>query len=217
MLTRLVRYPGHSLCLCVSVVGLFLLLNSNGFAQGTSSARKALILYDGPSTGYSEGLISARSIANLLGHFSAGYDIQPVGDYQSGRVENYAWIFFAGNFEKTRLPKAFLDDLAATTKTVCWLNRHVNQLTANPQFSQKVGFRFIDFLDNEEFDGVLYNGITLRKTDTDLNLIRIENKALCRVWAQTRNSAGLLPYIVQSGNFWYVADSPCSFVEEGDR
>ena len=167
--------------------------------------------------GLHEGLISARSIANLLGHFSAGYDIQPVGDYQSGRVENYAWIFFAGNFEKTRLSKTFLDDLAATTTTVCWLNRHVNQLTANPQFSQRVGFRFIDFLDNEEFDGVLYNGITLRKTDSDLNLIRIDNKALCRAWAQVRNEDGLRPYIVQSENFWYVSNSPFSFVEEGDR
>src|SRR5688572_26121820 len=100
MLTRLVRYPGPSLCLCVTVVGFFLQLISEGHAQNVPSARKALILYDGPSTGYSDGLISARSIANLLGHFSAGYDIQPVGDYQSGRVENYAWIFFAGNFEK---------------------------------------------------------------------------------------------------------------------
>jgi uncharacterized protein YdaL len=157
------------------------------------------------------------ALPTCWGIFQPGYDIQPVSDYQGGRVENYAWIFFAGNFEKTRLPKAFLDDLAVTTKTICWLNRHVNQLTANPQFSQKVGFRFIDFLDNEEFDGVVYNGITLRKTDAELNLIRIENKALCRVWAQTRSSAGLLPYIVQSGNFWYVADSPFSFVEEGDR
>lgn len=203
--------------LCLSGVACFLLLVSNGFAQSASTARKALILYDGPSTGYSDGLISARSIANLLGHFSAGYDIQPVGDYRPGQVEGYAWLFFAGNFEKTLLPRAFLDDLAATNKTICWLNRHVNQLTANPQFSQKAGFRYIDFLDNEEFDGVLYNGILLRKTDTDLNLIRIENKAICRIWAQTRNSSGLLPYIVQSGNFWYVADSPFSFVEEGDR
>ncbi len=217
MFAREVQSHRPSLCLCLSVVSSFLLLISTGLAQNVVSARKALILYDGQSTGYSDGLISANSIANLLGHFSANYDIQPVGDYQSGRVENYAWIFFAGNVEKTQLPKAFLDDLASTSKTICWLNRHVNQLTANPRFSQKAGFRFIDFLDNEEFDGVLYNGITLRKTDSDLNLIRIENKALCRVWAQTRSSAGLLPYIVQSGNFWYVADSPFSFVEEGDR
>ena len=206
------------LSLCVSVVSLLLLLVPRESRSAASASEpRALILYDGPSTGYSEGLISARSIANLLGHFSASYDIQPVGDYQSGQVENYAWIFFAGNVEKTRLPKPFLDDLAATTKTVCWLNRHVNQLTANSQFSQKAGFRFIDFLDNEEFDGVLYKGITLRKTDSDLNLIRIENQALCRIWAQVRNRDGLRPYIVQSANFWYVADSPFSFVEEGDR
>jgi uncharacterized protein YdaL len=136
------NYPKASLRLCVSVVGFFLFFVSKGSVQTASADRKALILYDGPSTGYSEGLISARSIANLLGHFSASHDIQTVGDYQSGQVENYAWIFFAGNVEKTRLPNSFLDDLAATTKTICWLNRHVNQLIANSQFSQKAGFRF---------------------------------------------------------------------------
>ena len=119
--------------------------------------------------------------------------------------------------EKTQLPKSFLDDLTSTSKTVCWLNRHINQLTTNPQFSQKAGFSFIDYLDDEEFDGVLYNGMTLRKTDSDLNLIRIENQSLCRVWAQVKDKHGLRPYIVQSQNFWYVADSPFSFVEEGDR
>jgi hypothetical protein len=69
MLTRREDSPRTPLCLCVSVASFILLFVSAGFSQ--NSAPKALILYDGPSTGYSDGLISARSIANLLGHFSA--------------------------------------------------------------------------------------------------------------------------------------------------
>jgi len=185
-------------------------------AQGPA-AMKALILYDGPSTDYSEGLISANNIANLLGHFSVGFQIQPLESYQEGSLENYGWIFFAGNVEKTRVPKAFLNDLLSTAKTICWLNRHLDQLTQRSDFRQKFGFSFIDYRDDEGFDSVLYKGISLRKTDPDLNLVHIENRSLCRVWAQAKNDAGIQPYILQSGNFWYVADSPFSFVEEGDR
>lgn len=201
----------------VYVVFLLLLMSSASFAQELARPASALILYDGPSTGYSDGPISANNIANLLGHFSVSHRVEPIGAYQKGFIENYAWVFFAGNAEKMQLPGEFLDDLASTSKTVCWLNRHVNQLTANPQFRRKAGFTFVGFRDDEEFDAVLYNGIALRKTDPDLNLIRIENKALCRIWAQAKNHDGLWPYIVQSGNFWFVADSPFSFVEEGDR
>jgi uncharacterized protein YdaL len=199
------------------ILGLILLTVSYPCLTQSPAPTRALILYDGPSTGYSEGLISANSIANLLGHFSVGFQIQPLESYQRGSLENYGWIFFAGNVEKTQIPKAFLDDLLSTTKTVCWLNRHINQLTRISDFRQKSGFSFIDYRDDEEFDSVLYKGISLRKSDPDLNLIGIENRSRCRVWAQAKNDAGIQPYIVQSGNFWYVADSPFSFVEEGDR
>ena len=115
-------------------LGLMVVFASSGSAQKPASVDKALILYDGPSTGYSEGLISANSIANLLGHFSVAYQIQPVESYQKATLENYSWIFFAGNVEKTQIPKSLLEDVLATLKTVCWLNRHINQLTAKPEY-----------------------------------------------------------------------------------
>src|SRR5688500_1850485 len=97
---------------------LFLLLLLTSGSQGLMAepmtpagqpSGKALILYDGPSTGYSEGLISARGIANLLGHFSIGYQIQPLESYQKGLLENYRWTFFAGNIENTQVPKRLLE------------------------------------------------------------------------------------------------------------
>ena len=69
-----------------------------------------------------------------------------------------------------------------------------------------MGFRFIDYVDDEEFDGVLYNGITLRKTDSDLNLIRIENQSLCRVWAQVGISIGPAPTLcrARTSGMWLI-------------
>ena len=92
----------------------FFILTTAGLAQKSDPPGRALILYDGLSTGYSEGLISANSIANLLGHFSVSYQIQPVESYQKAAMENYSWIFFAGNVEKTQIPRSFLEDLLVT-------------------------------------------------------------------------------------------------------
>ena len=184
-----------------------------GLLEICLAAPRALILYDGPSAGYSEGMISSNSIANLLGHFSVTFTIQPLEAYKKGSLQDYDWTFFAGNVEKTRIPGDYLEDVVAASKPVFWLNRHINQLTVFPGFRQKFGFSFVDYRDDEDFDEVIYRGISLRKTDPDLNLIRIENFSQCRVWAQVKNRAGLQPYIIQSGSLWYVADSPFSYVE----
>ena len=66
------------------ILGLILLTASYPCLTQSPAPTRALILYDGPSTGYSEGLISANSIANLLGHFSVGFQIQPLESYQKG-------------------------------------------------------------------------------------------------------------------------------------
>ena len=199
------------------IIALSFVFPEPSLGQNYGSPQKVLILFDGPTTGYSEGLISAYSIANLLGHFSFQFDIKPVADYSKGLINQYEWIFFAEEMERTLLPKDFLDDVACSPKRIVWINRQLNQLTADAQFRKKVGFSYLDYYDNGGFDAVIYDGMTLRKTDPDLNLIRIENRFRCRIWAQARNDEGLFPYIVQSDNFWYVADSPFSFVEEGDR
>ena len=207
----------HSFRLLTFVIALGFVVKEPVLAQEPRSQQTVLILFDGPTTGYSEGLISANSIANLLGHFSLKFDIKLVANYSKGLINQYGWIFFAEELERTLLPKDFLDDVAASPKRIVWINRQLNQLTTDAQFRKKVGFSYLDYYDNGGFDAVIYNGITLRKTDPDLNLIRIENRFRCRIWAQARNDEGLFPYIVQSDNFWYVADSPFSFVEEGDR
>jgi uncharacterized protein YdaL len=212
-----IRFLDYFFRLLALTIVLSFVLPESVLAQNQGSEQKVLILFDGPTTGYGEGLISAYSVANLLGHFSLKFDIKPVKDYSKGLINQYGWIFFAEELERTLLPKDFLEDVARSPKRIVWINRQLNQLTADAQFRNKIGFSYLDYYDNGGFDAVIYDGITLRKTDPDLNLIRIENRFRCRIWAQARNDEGLFPYIVQSDNFWYVADSPFSFVEEGDR
>ena len=221
-LVRPLRLPsvgilGRSFHLLTILLTLVFPAHDSAFAKDPDLPEKVLILFDGPIAGYSEGLISANNIANLIGHFSLTFDIKPVTNYSKGLIDRYTWIFFAEDMEKPQLSKDFLGDLAGSPKRIVWINRHINKLTEDAQFRKRVGFSYVDYYDNGGFDAVIYNGLTLRKTDPDLNLIRIENRSQCRIWAQARNDEGLFPYIVQSGDFWYVADSPFSFVEEGDR
>ena len=91
----------------VLLVTVLLSIAPSNLANASAAQPRALILYDGPSSGYSEGLISANSIANLLGHFSASYDIQPVSDYQSGRVEKLRLDLLCGQHGENTVAQVF--------------------------------------------------------------------------------------------------------------
>src|SRR5258706_4003681 len=185
------------------------------------AAPRALLLYDGKSEIHGEGYLSARYIANLLGHFGVASEARGIESYQKGDTEKYPYVFFAGSVARTRLPKAFLDDVARTETHVIWLGRHIEQLVgqgpADPG-ARLFGFRFIDYDDDGEFETVLYHGLRIPKGDHDLNLVMVQNAQRVQVHATAARPNGIpYPYVLQRQNFWYFADSPFSFANEGDR
>ncbi len=184
---------------------------------GAASGNQALIVYDGAVSDYSEGLISARHIANLLGHFQMSYDISPLSKVQPGHIQNYAVLFVVCQEAKTVLPARFLNELQNMQGTICWINRHIGQFLHHQKSTSTWGFKFEDYIDDEDFDQVRYRGVILRKGDPELNLIKVEDSQVCRVLATAKCSDGVWPYMIQSRNLWYIADSPFSYVEEGDR
>src|SRR3990170_5888331 len=47
------------------------------------------IYYDGPQTLQSEGVLDARQVQNLLGHFNLTGEVIPLGDYRTGQLAKY--------------------------------------------------------------------------------------------------------------------------------
>src|SRR5438132_934904 len=135
---------------------------------------QALLLYDGKSDIRAEGVLSARYIANLLGHFNVTSESRPIESYQKGDTERYPYVFFAGHVSRTTLPKDFLADVSSTDTHVIWLGRHIEQLVGRSpadQGAQQFGFRFLDYHDDGEFDAVVYHNLRIPKGDPDLNLV----------------------------------------------
>lgn len=205
---------------------LLILLLLLGAAAEAAPAPRALLLYDGRTDLRAEGPLSARYIANLLGHFNVSSEARPISAYRKGDTEQYAYVFFAGFDSKTKLPQIFLDDVGRTETNVVWLGRHIDQLVGrspNGKNAERFGFNFIDYDDG--FEAVVYHNQRLPKgqdpsgnQDDNLNLVGILDARRVRVHATAVDSSGVIyPYAIQRENFWYFADSPFSFANEGDR
>src|SRR6266496_4566939 len=180
------------------------------------SGLSSLIVYDG-SAASGDGLITARYVANLLGHFGIKPDIRHISGYAGGLAEQFNATFVCGLASDTSMPKSLLVDLARSEKPVCWINRHLGQFTSQPDAAARLGFSGGDFLDDEEYSTVIYKGMTLPKHDSEINVIKITDAARVQIIATARDANGEIPYVVRSGSFWYFADSVFGFNSESDR
>ncbi len=206
------------MAICVQWFGLF-----QGWAQSTPPNDRCLILHDSSGKNGWVGELHAKMLANLLGHFSLNYRIQPVETYLAGDMGGFATVFYLGTRYNNTLPTAFLEEVMTTKNTVCWFQYNIWKLSGSAgfgaQFTQRFGFQF-DYLDSSGYTNVLYKGESFgknalapelgRTTILDTNLVRVPATA----WKGTTNS---IPYILQGSNLWYVADSPFSYMGEEDR
>jgi uncharacterized protein YdaL len=187
-----------------------------------------LILHDSAGEWGWLGALHARSLANLLGHFSVAYTIWPVEQYSAGQIERFKTVFYLGVIYNNPLPAAFLQDVMRTTRTVCWFRYNLWQIAWDarnyyaPAFEARFGFRFLG-LDRPGYARVSYRGQWFTKFagDPEVGLTKVVNPGICSVPAfafppeDAPGESG--PYIVQGANLWYVADFPFSYVTEEDR
>jgi uncharacterized protein YdaL len=207
---------------------------------------RVLALYDLPSgTPWDKlGLAYTIMLRNLLGHFDAQVDMVPVQQYTAGAVNNYTATFYLGSAYDHQLPAAFLSDAATTTKTLVWFKYNLWQLAWNGtyNFTATRGIQFNDLKGMNAapssanpnpgfYDTVKYKGLDFVKyyqydsarnqinADPDIGSVSIADPAKASVVVPVVNSANgtQLPYIARSGNFWYVADLPFSFIGPRDR
>jgi len=170
--------------------------------------KRVLVLYD------SKGLSDARQIAALTGHFHTETLLLPVGEYESGLMNSHDATFYVGFEYNASLPDVFLEDACSTDHTLCWLNYNIWQMEGKKGYD-RYGLTFLDTDASSTFDKVVYKGVTLTKKEPNTNLIQMIDPARCRVYAWAKSADKQFPYILRTGNFWYVADLPTSFAERG--
>ena len=208
---------------------------------------RTLIVYDStPSLPYDKlGKAYAIMLRNLLGHFATQVDLLPVENYTAGGHAPYQCIFYLGSLYDNAIPSAFLTDVTTqTSKTVVWFKYNLWKLAWDPAFNfvAQRGFNFsaLRGLDGAPsasnpnpgfFDTVLYKGQSLVKfysfdattgsvfADPDVGVTQIVDTTKAQAFVTIRDShtQEQVPYIVRSGNFWYFADLPFSYIGPRDR
>lgn len=184
----------------------------------SNSGAAVAIIYDGPDGPRAEGFLDGRQIQNLLGHFGLTGDIVHLDDYKRGLIAGYRAAFFVGSVSGTHVPTEFLQDVHNSEKPFCWLGRHIGKLLETAEARRKFGFSYVDYRDDLEFREVRYKGASLPKEDPELNIVSVSDPALVQIVATAQSmEAGAQPYALRRKNFWYFADSPFSYAEEGGR
>jgi uncharacterized protein YdaL len=207
---------------------------------------KTLIIYDAPpNTEFSKlSLAYGIMLKNLMAHFDATVQLQDVESYTTGQVEAYDAVFYLGGYYNNTLPPAFVADIYNTQKTVVWFKYNLWQLAWDPayNFATKFGFNFASLRGMNAiptaanpapgfFDTITYKtkpfvkyysfdsaaGAINADPEFGVTTITDPTKATALVSASNPKTAETAPYVTRSGNFWYVADLPFSYIGPRDR
>ena len=192
------------------------------------------------------GDIHSVMLESVLGAFP-NWNVrrQKISDYVSGDLGKCNAIFYlATNFSQEMAP-TFLTEVAAFSihSPVVWFNYKFSDLSTVlkdqgqdpgfdiPQLIQADSvpsrknpepgfFRFFDYKGETFFKLSQWNPVSNNfAASPEIHLISIRNKKKVNQLATARHSKTneIIPYAVNSGNIWYLADSPFSFVHYEDR
>lgn len=220
-----------------------LFASPGAFAQ---TGPRTLILYDAPpNTAYTKlGMGYAIMLRNLLGHFDSKVDMVPVQNYTAGQLSGYDATFYLGAYYDNPVPAAFMTDAASSSKTIVWFKYNLWQFAWDPTygFQSRYGFNltalrglnaaptssnttpgFFDTITYKNLPFVKYyaydssTGAVNADPDVGLTAITDTTKAQNLVSMSNPKTGEQAPYVVRSGNFWYVADMPFSYIGPRDR
>ena len=227
-------------------IGLGTICVTVGGTTTTSTPAPMLVLYDAPPNDQYTNLGKSYAIMlyNLLAHFNTTITLLPVQNYTAGMTEQYTAIFYMGSYYNNPIPAAFLSDVTTTQKTVVWFKYNLWELawnTAYP-FTSRYGINFVGLRGMNAapsasapnpgfFDTVSYKNQTMTKyyafnattgvvsADPDIGVTSVADPTKASSVVTIRNSVTqeTAPYVIRSGNFWYVADMPFSYIGPRDR
>ncbi len=194
-----------------------ILLVGLALASGRASlwSKDVLILYDGVKE-RSEAYIDAHYISNLLGHFAIGRkEIVHPSQYHPRQAATADLVFVICNENQPPLPASLLKDLQRARGDIVWLNIRIETFLRNSPHDYGIAW---DQIEKRRDWKIFYKGIDFTKEDSALNRIRVNAAERVQIFSEIQDGQGhRYPYILKTGNLWYVADSPFSYAEEGGR
>lgn len=193
----------------------FCLFSSAAFPQ---LPKKILIVVEGGSELSNYAMGDGRQLAALLGHFNTQTTIKGVNRYSTGEINGYDITFYVGFHAKNSVSSKFTSDVLHTNKQIVWLNTGFAEFSSNPEVGKKFGFRVTVLDSTSSFDGVRFSGKFFTKGEPNLNRVQIQDRsAKVLAVASSSKTRRESPYMVQSKNLLYIADSPFASASETDR
>ena len=163
----------------------------------------------------SKGYIHALFIENLLGHFGLHGKIIPLKSYKSGQLAGTQAAFFIGVATNAEIPDTFLADVKAYPGTFCWMGQHIERLVGTPDAARLYGFNFERYEKNLGINSIIYKGTPLLKVEPDLAVVAPAARGAEVVATALTKEKVSYPYVLHRKRFWFFADSPFSWPEEG--
>jgi uncharacterized protein YdaL len=181
--------------------------------------KKVLVVAEGISDFNNPSYAVGRQILTLFGHFSVQSTLIAVHDYTPEMMEKYDVIFYSGFNRKNAVPKIFLNDVFKSSKQVIWLSTGFIEFSHEFPVEKHFGFSVARFDTVTEYSTVISGSKIFGRSEMTTGIIRIADKQKVKVIATIRakKNNSEIPYIVQSGNLIYFADSPLSYADVGDR
>ncbi|MCZ7556018.1 MAG: DUF2334 domain-containing protein [Bacteroidia bacterium] len=180
--------------------------------------QRVLVLFEGKDVEENLGRGDAFQLAQLTGHFKTQTTVRSVEEYRVGEMDTYDVVFFIGYTLRCEPPAVFIKDMFDRNRTAVWLHTGMTAFGRVRDLSKRYGFVPERVDTTAGWTRVQRGKDAFTKTEPNLTLCRITNPARCReiATAQSRRK-GSTPYILRSGAFWYVADSPFALADEQDR
>ncbi|HTX19550.1 MAG TPA: DUF2334 domain-containing protein [Bacteroidota bacterium] len=197
-----------------------ILLSLTPFASGQEyPLKKILILVEGSSDLKNYAMGDGRQLADLMGHFNTAVTVKGVNRYIPGELNAYDYTFYIGFYPRDPVPQKFTDDVFSTAKPVIWMNTGMIEFSKQRAFRRKFGFSVPTLDSLDDFNYVKSNNRVFTKGEPNANIIEISNRRSVEVLAVAYSSRKRkeIPYIIQTKNLMYIADSPFASATENDR
>ncbi|MFZ1729582.1 MAG: DUF2334 domain-containing protein [Bacteroidota bacterium] len=183
-----------------------------------SAQQRVLVLFEGRNVEANYGRGDAYQLAQLMGHFKTETKVQSVEDYRSGEMESYDAVFIIGSTLQYNPPVRCMNDILKRQRTTVWLHTGMQAFGAAHDLAARYGFQPVTIDTAAGWKQVRRGDDVFTKTEPNITLCRITDPRRCTEIATAVSSRkGTTPYILRSGAFWYVADSPFALADERDR
>lgn len=209
----------------VSILLLAALAGSAGAAPKPSptpapvTGPKTLVLYDTGSEWGHLGEVYATMTSNLVGHFGTP-TAKPVTQYTQGEMRAYDAVIYIGSTWDEPIPTAFLDDVIAETRPVIWINRNVWQLAERVGFTDKYGWHWARF-DEDDVQQILYKGQIIKRDPNNprgiMDYTILQPEKIKVIAEAVRPDGSKFPWALKSENLTYIGENPFSYTNESDR